>query len=435
MASVTPPPNTLEVLMTLPECARDCMIKAAMEFGATGEICDPPDPKVANATSTCIMGACTVRESLSTQNLTQTACGVVPSVDRTFIPVLGTMLGFATLAVAMRFMNRWTMTGRFWWDDGFLALTLLAAVAYTALTFETKDHGLGGDMWAIEFNNISHLFASLYASQLVYIACRLMLRHSIILFYLRIFSIGSLRPLIIIGTMVLNTVLSVAMALLTAFQCRPIPFFWTRWDGHDGGKCIPSDPILWGGNVIGIIMDIWVLLLPLPYVARLQLSLRKRLGISFMLAAGVGVVAFTIVKIIAFHDLGKTQNPPAVLARIGIWTGVEIDVGIIAACLPGIRLFVTHFLHRLGLASAPDSAVRSHHISLGHTPGTKSENRPKNKTVSSFQGSRSSQANIRITTMIHTQQHDGPPSDTYLPLHAMDGLGNSQTGVRAHAWA
>ncbi|KAK4221531.1 hypothetical protein QBC38DRAFT_376967 [Podospora fimiseda] len=418
---------------------RDCMIKAAVEFGAlTAGLCDPPDPRVAEASKTCIRSACTVREALSSQREIQTACGVEPTVVKTYIPVMSTLFGIATVAVAMRFANRYTVTGKFWWDDGFLALTWMGAVALTALTFEAKDHGFGSEMWAVDFEDMDHLLATAYASQLVFIVCRLMLRHSIILFYLRIFSIGSLRPLIIVGTMVFNTVFSLVIGLLLTFQCRPISFFWMQWDGNNLGKCISVDGLNFGGGAVGILTDVWVLLLPLPYVARLQLSLQKRVGVSFMLAAGVSVVTFTVLKVIAAKKISTSENTPTVMAEISLWTGLEIYAGIIAACLPGIRSFVTHFLHRVGLTSAPGSVVRSHqgHISLGHNAGSRSDNQKKNKTISSFQGSRSSQANIRITTMIHTQQHDGLPSDTYLPLHVMDGLNaNNQTGVRAHAWA
>lgn len=122
---------------------------------------------------------------------------------------------------------------------------------------------------------------------LVYAASRLFLRHSIILFYLRIFTVGNPRP-VIIGTMVVNTLLSVGVAASVAFQCMPISLFWNRWDMKElNGHCLPSTPVFWSGAIASMVMDVWVILLPLPYIARLQLSLKKRMGISFMLAIGL----------------------------------------------------------------------------------------------------------------------------------------------------
>jgi len=93
------------------------------------------------------------------RNLTETACGTTPKVNSTPLPILTTLLVLATLSVAMRFSNKYTMSGRFWWDDGFLALAWVGCVAYTAVILETTDHGLGADMWSIPFDDINHLFA------------------------------------------------------------------------------------------------------------------------------------------------------------------------------------------------------------------------------------------------------------------------------------
>lgn len=143
---------------------------------------------------------------------------------------------------------------------------------------------------------------------LLYAASRLFLRHSIILFYLRIFTIGNPRP-VIIGTMVVNTLLSVAVAASVAFQCQPLSLFWNRWDGEHTGKCLPATPVFWSGAIASMVMDVWVILLPLPYVARLQLSVKKRLGISFMLAIGISVIAFSILKFLAVKDIESSRNP------------------------------------------------------------------------------------------------------------------------------
>lgn len=223
--------------------------------------------------------------------------------------------------------------------------------------------------------------------------------------------------------MVVNTVVSVTIAFLIAFQCRPVDFFWTRWDLHDGGKCIASAPILWSNAVLTMVLDFWVLLMPLPYVARLQLSVKRRLGISFMLAIGVTIVTFSLLKVFAVREIETSDNPTELLARITVWTALEICVGVICACLPGMRMFISYFLHRWGWIGS-SSSLQSHHASFRTPSGTGQKTK----------ASRSSQANIRITTMIHTQQNEGPPSEAYLPLHTIE-LGNTQGTVRAHAWA
>lgn len=143
---------------------------------------------------------------------------------------------------------------------------------------------------------------------LVYTVSRLFLRHSIVLFYLRIFTTGNPKP-IIIGTMVANTLLCVVIFCLMAFQCRPISLFWTRWDLQSEGYCLPERSVYLSSVIVSLLMDIWVLALPFPYLTRLQLPLRKRLGIALTLASGsVLVIIFSILKLLAINSMENSAN-------------------------------------------------------------------------------------------------------------------------------
>ncbi|SPQ21475.1 21ddf509-0fbb-4637-ba98-7ed8b8a61aa5 [Thermothielavioides terrestris] len=359
-----------------------------------------------------------------------TSCGVAPYVDHTYIPVLAVFLALAVAAVFLRFFNKFKTTRKYGWDDWFLLLALAGCVAYSAIAFEETNHGLGTDVWAVEPDDITYLFTGFYISMLMYAASRLFIRHSIILFYLRIFTIGNPRP-IVIGTMVVNTALSVGVVLSVAFQCQPVSLFWTRWDLQHEGHCLPSMPVFWSGAIATMVMDVWVILLPLPYVARLQLSLKKRLGVSFMLAIGVSVVAFSILKFLAVNNIDKASNPTVSFARVGIWSALEIDLGVLCTCLPSMRLLIGSYLTKWGWVGEEDSVREAPRISFRNNH---SSSRTRATPGSTFQGSRDSQSRIRITTTI--QQNASPSeSETYLPLHSIE-LGTHQQGVvKVQAWS
>jgi hypothetical protein len=137
---------------------------------------------------------------------------------------------------------------------------------------------------------------------------RLFLRHSIVLFYLRIFTTGNPKP-IIVGTMVANTLLSAAVLGLTAFQCRPVSLFWTRWDLEHDGHCLLTRSVPLTNLVSSLAMDVWVLVLPAPYLTRLQLPVRQRLSIAVTLASGpASGVIFSILKFIAVDGMESSGN-------------------------------------------------------------------------------------------------------------------------------
>ncbi|KAK4176438.1 hypothetical protein QBC36DRAFT_311118 [Triangularia setosa] len=160
----------------------------------------------------------------------------------------------------------------------------------------------------------------------------------------------------------------------------------------------------------------------LPYVARLQLSLKKRVGISIMLTKGLSIFAFSIFKFWYTYTSYTSTNPTGTVACIFMWASLEINIGIICACLPGIRLLLSNLLRRGGwLIDSPS------HISLADSPGWGGH-----KTAYLV-------SQIRITMKIQTK--DTPTeSGSHLPLHATGVMGvmhpaRQELGVVSSTWA
>lgn len=81
-----------------------------------------------------------------------------------------------------------------------------------------------------------------------------MTRASIIFFYFRVFSTPKYRRLIWI-TFACNKLLSLAFIIALVFECTPISYFWTRWDGLGHGSCIDLRAMLWSLGVILVVYD------------------------------------------------------------------------------------------------------------------------------------------------------------------------------------
>jgi hypothetical protein len=120
----------------------------------------------------------------------------------------------------------------------------------------------------------------------MYVGARCFNRASIILFYLRIFTIKEARWKIA-WTLVAEVTVSVTFVITLLFQCTPVNYYWTKWDMQHSGHCIDTYHFMLIGWSLLIATDIWVMWLPLPMVAKLQLSLKKKLLISIMFATGI----------------------------------------------------------------------------------------------------------------------------------------------------
>lgn len=97
----------------------------------------------------------------------------------------------------------------------------------------TGAHGLGKDVWTLEFNTITRFGFFFYILEVFYFAQVTMLKMSLLFFYLRIFP-GNARKWLW-GTVIVNGVYGIAFVFLAALQCRPVSYFWTKWDGEHVG--------------------------------------------------------------------------------------------------------------------------------------------------------------------------------------------------------
>lgn len=113
----------------------------------------------------------------------------------------------------------------------------------------------------------------------------------ILLFYLRIFPGTTIRRLIW-ATLVLNTICLAVFNIVTLTECRPISYSWQRWDGLHDGQCNNINAMAWAGAAISIIIDLWMLVLPLSQIIRLQIYWKRKLAGALMLGVGTLWVFF-----------------------------------------------------------------------------------------------------------------------------------------------
>lgn len=108
---------------------------------------------------------------------------------------------------------------------------------------------------------------------------------SILLFYLKIFPKKQVRIAVwvLIG---LNITYLVVFEVISIFQCTPIQGAWLRWDGEFEATCRDINMQGWAAAGLNLVLDLAVLILPLPELAALSLSLRKKIQILSMFCVG-----------------------------------------------------------------------------------------------------------------------------------------------------
>jgi len=108
---------------------------------------------------------------------------------------------------------------------------------------------------------------------------------SFLCFCLRIFPRQGFRRL---AYFLLATSLAygIAFTVTCLFNCTPVSYIWTSWDGEHSGTCINFHVFAWAHAGVNIILDVTILAIPIPELLRLSMSMRKKLYIITMFSIG-----------------------------------------------------------------------------------------------------------------------------------------------------
>ncbi|ODH14526.1 hypothetical protein ACO22_06567 [Paracoccidioides brasiliensis] len=161
---------------------------------------------------------------------------------------------------------------------------------------------------------------------------------SILLLYARVFAV----PIVIwVGRGAMVFIISWAIATIVAgcLICRPFAFNWDQT--IPGGKC--SDQVLSFTitGVFNLVTDVLVLLLPLPYLFKLQMQLYKKLVLMGVFSIGL---LTCVVSAIRIHTLSSMDFKDITysLPSANIFSGLEPSVAITLSCIPLLRPLLRH---------------------------------------------------------------------------------------------
>ncbi|RMZ04537.1 hypothetical protein D0860_06340 [Hortaea werneckii] len=208
------------------------------------------------------------------------------------------------------------------------------------------------------------------------------------------------------------------------FTCVPVA---AQWDvSITDAKCISTRSIWIAGSIVNVMTDIVLLIMPLPYVWNLNAPMAQRLALGgmFCLGAFVSVVSIVRLSIMLGLDL-NSSDATFNFSEVVIWSMVEINCGLICACLPSLRPAVR--LLGLGRLFGGTSGQTGQPSNGRATPGPDSADALKPYR-------RQSRKNPGLFSMTATERpmtgFEGSDEDSYAMIeHSRDKCGITTTSV------
>ncbi|KAL8391850.1 hypothetical protein RB599_004680 [Gaeumannomyces hyphopodioides] len=265
----------------------------------------------------------------------------------------GVSYGLATLFLCFRYFQAIKISKKMEPDLVIITFAYAVALFYFGSMARLMDSGWGRHLWDVSLADIIELKKGILPNTLAYFICPSVTKIAVLYVLYRINPSRAHHAAV--------ATIGFAIFTYTAVACAVA-----------AGPCSSLDPaavacvsdVALVHAVLNIASDLAVIAAPVPTVHSLGLSLRQRLSVGLILALGSAVVVCSIVRLryVVRTSRGSgwagQQQDGADLpgedltwaeAVLGLWSVVEVNLGILCACAMRLKPLAKTYLPRLGL--------------------------------------------------------------------------------------
>ncbi|KAH7304048.1 hypothetical protein B0I35DRAFT_445776 [Stachybotrys elegans] len=254
------------------------------------------------------------------------------------------MLTVSLLAVTLRFWSRFLNKElgrsrvRFWWDDWVALAATIVLAGQQAVLIRWVDIGFGRHIWTLPPENIAEFSVLVFASYFLYDTALFLSKASALLFFGRIFphyTNSTLYNTALWTTHALNLGWLIGIVFGTIFFCSPVS---RGWDPTVPGSCGTNTDLFIGSAVPSVVIDFFILLLPLPKIWNLQTSKSTKYAVSVVFVLGYSVIVLSIGRLATVLTSGDALDADITYEAVPVfyWAGAETPITILGICLPAM---------------------------------------------------------------------------------------------------
>jgi len=251
------------------------------------------------------------------------------------------MAVLSTVVVVARLYIRKRIKGMvFGWDD-WLAIPglILALGLFAVVILLIRIGGAGRHVYDVSFQRIEKTQQLEFAGLMIYYLAIFVIRMSITAFLYRLMGATSrFKRMLLHGTVVLLVLELLVQVFAYVFAYKPISANWdmnTRLDGYTTHLNITLEIFIL--SILYLLTDIWLLILPVHTIWKLQLSLQTRIGVTWIFVFGGVACAGAIVKACYIYPTLYSFDP--------LWRGIpfvagaviEVSFGVISSSMPALN--------------------------------------------------------------------------------------------------
>ncbi|KAK8121417.1 hypothetical protein PG999_005537 [Apiospora kogelbergensis] len=228
-------------------------------------------------------------------------------------------------------------------DDWLVTVAMAMSILMTIFVKKDIDHGLTYHVWDI-LQSTYHIGERLYGllSYLTFILSVSFAKMSMLVFYTRLAPQTWVRAAAYGGVFVV-AVYSLTAMLVESLGCRPLRGIVDETLSDVDGGCDGSYPGYIAVSCLNIVMDVAILLLPVPIVIPLQIPTRQKVLLVLTFATGLFVCVVAIYRVSYIPTLEASEDYDWDAVPDMILCFLEVNAGIVCASVPALRPFFTRY--------------------------------------------------------------------------------------------
>ncbi|KUJ14828.1 uncharacterized protein LY89DRAFT_649396 [Mollisia scopiformis] len=261
----------------------------------------------------------------------------------------------ASIIVMLRLFTRSKILGFVGPEDWCILVALLFSIANTVGMCVQVENALGRHMASLTSDQIMNFLKAYYVTVVFYNISQTLAKVSILLLYLRIFSVTNIRTpcYFMLGFV---TLYGIELFFSAVLMCVPAAHWWDS--SHVPGTCLAEKP-LWFTNVsINILTDIGIVILPMPVISTLVLPRKQKLGLYFIFALGLFVCGMSILRLHWLIIAVRSTDPTWDNIGIANWSCIELNTAIICPCLTTLKPLLSRCFPRVFSSNSSRSRHR-----------------------------------------------------------------------------
>ncbi|PSN63279.1 hypothetical protein BS50DRAFT_461134, partial [Corynespora cassiicola Philippines] len=238
-----------------------------------------------------------------------------------------------TFFVGLRLWTRLIIIRAPGWEDLMIAVSWLFATATVIVMWLQIRYGLGEHASEMTPDDGEKLLINFYISLSTYSASLGLTKLAILMQYQRVFKTHRFQIwcwafIVFIFLFMMATIIG------CIFVCWPIQKFWQP---QLPGRCLSRVASWFSNAAINIVTDLMIILLPIPVIKSLKLANRQKWLLMGLFAFGSFVCIISAIRLHSLLVITYSTDPTYDNAPAACFSLIEINVALVAACLPTLR--------------------------------------------------------------------------------------------------